>query len=147
MYSLTIKVIRAVEGQRSSPELRLANKTKMHLKQKTKMNSKSLEYEDVLYFDLQPHHMACTLWSVVKEWKQSLQGSYIWKTNAFWWLTDMIQTFHLKIPSLWPWPQSCDLELKVNDEVGMEQQKILDQYLTSVKYQLDPFKASRHIHF
>ena len=43
--------IKAVAGQRSSPKLRLANKTKMHLKQK-KMNSKSLEYEDVLYFDL-----------------------------------------------------------------------------------------------
>ena len=51
-------LIRAVVGQRSSPELRLANKTKMHLKQKKKtMNSKSLEYEDVLYFDLQTHGM------------------------------------------------------------------------------------------
>ena len=69
-------LIRAVVGQRSSPELRLANKTKMHLKQKT-MNSKSLEYEDILYFDLQPHPMACTLGSVVMEWKQTLQGSYI----------------------------------------------------------------------
>ena len=62
----------------------------MHLKQQTKMNSKSLEYEDVLYFDLQPHPMACTLGKVVTEWKQTLQGSYIWKTNAFWWLTDVI---------------------------------------------------------
>ena len=51
------------------------------------MNSKSLEYEDVLYFDLQPHPMACTLES---EWKQALQGSYIWKVNTFWWLTDVI---------------------------------------------------------
>ena len=43
------------------------------------MNSKSLEYEDVLYFDLQPHPMAYTLGSVVMEWKQILPGSYIWK--------------------------------------------------------------------
>ena len=54
------------------------------------MYSKSLEYEDILYFDLQPHPMACTLRSVVMEWKQTLQGSYIWKMNAFWWLTDDI---------------------------------------------------------
>ena len=69
------KRIRAVAEQRSSPELCLANKTKIHLKQK--MNSKSLEYEDVLYFDLQHHPMACTLESEVMEWKQTLQGSYI----------------------------------------------------------------------
>ena len=37
------KRIRAVAEQRSSHELCLANKTKIHLKQK--MNSKSLEYE------------------------------------------------------------------------------------------------------
>ena len=41
------------------------------------MNSKSLEYEDVLYFDMQPQPMACILESVVMEWKQTLQGSYI----------------------------------------------------------------------
>ena len=23
-----------------------------------------------------------------------VQGSYIWKMNAFWWLADVIQTFH-----------------------------------------------------
>ena len=57
---------------------------------KQKMNSKSLEYEDVLYFDLQPLPMAGTLESVVMDWKQTLQGSYIWKMNAFWWLTDVI---------------------------------------------------------
>ena len=61
---------------RSSPELCLANKTKMHLKQKKKMNSKLLEYEDVLYFDLQPHPMAYTLESVVMEQKQTVQVSY-----------------------------------------------------------------------
>ena len=54
------------------------------------MNSKLLEYEDVLYFDLQPHPMAYTLGSVVMGWKQTLQGSYIWKMNDFWWLTDVI---------------------------------------------------------
>ena len=54
------------------------------------MNSKSLEYENGLYFDLQPHPMACTLESEVMEWKQTLQGSYIWKVNTFWWLTDGI---------------------------------------------------------
>ena len=79
------KRIRAVAEQQSSPELCLANKTKIHLKQK--MNSKLLEYKDVLYFDLQPHPMACTLES---EWKQTLQGYYIWKVNTFWWLTDVI---------------------------------------------------------
>ena len=81
-------IIRAVPEQRSSPELRPTSKTEMHLKQK-KVNSKSLEHEDVLYFNLQPYPMACTLVSVVMEWKQTLQGSYIWKMNAFW-LTDMI---------------------------------------------------------
>ena len=54
------------------------------------MNSKSLEYEDVLYFNLQPHPMARTLGSVVMEWKQTLQGSYIWKINTFWWFTNVI---------------------------------------------------------
>ena len=86
------------KNQRSSPELCLANKTKMHLKQqqqkkkkkKKKMTWKSPEYEDVLYFDLQPHSMTCTLGTVVMEWKQILQGSYIWKMNTFWWLTDVI---------------------------------------------------------
>ena len=58
------------------------------------MKSKSLKYEDVLYFDLQSHPMACTLGSVIMELKQTLQGSYIWKTNAFSWLTDVIYTFH-----------------------------------------------------
>ena len=81
-------IIRAAAGQRSLPELRLANKTKMHLKQQQKMDSKSLEYEDVLYFDLQPHPMYP--WVNVMEWKQTLQGSYIWKMKAFWWLTDVI---------------------------------------------------------
>ena len=51
------------------------------------INSKSLEYEDNLYFDLQPDPMACTLGSVFMKWKQTLQGTY---TNAFWWLTDVI---------------------------------------------------------
>ena len=53
------------------------------------MNSKSLEYEDVLYSDLQPHLMACTLGLVDMEWKQTFQRSYIWKMNAFWWLPDL----------------------------------------------------------
>ena len=69
------KGIRAVAEQRSSPELCFANKTKIHLKQK--MNSKSVQYEDVLYFDLQSNPIACTLESEVMEWKQTLQGSYI----------------------------------------------------------------------
>ena len=63
-------LIGAVVGQRSSPEYRLANKTKMHLTKKKKnkeLNSNSLEYEDVLYFDLQPNPMACTLGSLVME--------------------------------------------------------------------------------
>ena len=73
-HSVTDIAIRAVAGQHSLPELHLANKTKMHLKQKKKkMNSKLLEYEDVLYFDLQPYHMACTLGSVVMELKQTLE--------------------------------------------------------------------------
>ena len=77
---LTLNEIRAVAEQRtcSLPELRLTNKTKMHLKQKRKLNSKSLEYEDVLYFDLQPNP-----WHVVMEWKQTLQGFYILKDECF----------------------------------------------------------------
>ena len=73
-------LIRAVEEQRSSPELSRASEIKMHSKpkkKKKKKNSKLLEYEDVLYFDLQPHPMACTLRSVVMAWKQPLQDSYI----------------------------------------------------------------------
>ena len=54
------------------------------------MISKSLEYEDILYFDFQLYSVACNLGSVVMEWKQTLQGSYIWKMNTFWWLTDVI---------------------------------------------------------
>ena len=79
MSSLPASIIRPVAGQRSSPELCLANKTKMYLKKKKKKkkNCKSLEYEDVLYFALQPHSMACTLGTVVMEWKQTLQVSYI----------------------------------------------------------------------
>ena len=47
------------------------------------MNSKSLEYEDVLYFDLQPHPMACALESEVMEWKQTLQGFLYLKDEYF----------------------------------------------------------------
>ena len=54
------------------------------------MNSKSLEYKDVLYVDL----MDCILASVVMEWKQTVLGSYVWKADAFWWMTDVKQTFH-----------------------------------------------------
>ena len=54
------------------------------------MHSKSLEYDDILYFDLQPHPMACNLNGVIMEWKQTFQGSYIWKMKTFWWLTDVI---------------------------------------------------------
>ena len=69
------KKIRAVvAGQRSLSESRLVNKTKMHLMQN--INSESLEYEDTLYFDLQPNPMACTLGSVFMEWKRTLQGTY-----------------------------------------------------------------------
>ena len=64
-------ICRAVTGQRSSPESHFANKIKMYL-MKRKLNSNSLEYEDVLYFDLQPHPMACTQGSLVMEWKQTL---------------------------------------------------------------------------
>ena len=67
---------RAVAEQRSSPELYLAKTKPKCIWSKKKMNSKLLEYEDVLYFDLQSHPMACTLGSVVMEWKQTLQGSY-----------------------------------------------------------------------
>ena len=49
------------------------------------INSKSLEYEVVLYFDLQPHPMTRALGSVL-----ALQGAYFWNMNAFWRLTDMI---------------------------------------------------------
>ena len=42
----------AVAGQRSSTELRCANKTKMHLMRT--INSKLLEYEDVLYLTSSP---------------------------------------------------------------------------------------------
>ena len=78
------------------------------------MNSKSLEiiYEDVLYFYLQPHPMACILGSAVMEWKQILQGSYIWKMNTFWWLNDVTEFFMILIMKV------CDLDLKVCEEVG-----------------------------
>ena len=46
------------------------------------MNSNTLEYGDVLYFDLQPHPMACTLESVVMEWKQIL--SELWMLSDGW---------------------------------------------------------------
>ena len=65
-------------------------------------------------FYLQPHHMACTLGSLVMEWKQTLQGSYIWKVNTFWWLTDVRYRYfnnHEKF-------EVCDLDLKVSKEVG-----------------------------
>ena len=57
-FTYLFYLIRAVPEQRSSPEFCLANKTKMHLKPK-KMNSESLEYEDVLYFlpPAPPHGM------------------------------------------------------------------------------------------
>ena len=59
-----------------------------------KMNSKSLDYEDVLYFDLQPHTHGVYPRVSSYRMKQTLQGSYIWKMNTFRWLTDVIQTFH-----------------------------------------------------
>ena len=36
------------------------------------------------------HPMEYTLGSVVMEWKQTLQGFYTWKMNAFCWLTEVI---------------------------------------------------------
>ena len=68
----------------------------MYLKQKKWTQNVSIEYEDVLYFDLQPHPIACTLGSdgmcpgVSSYGMEADQGSYIWKMNAFWWLTDVI---------------------------------------------------------
>ena len=89
-YNWVDPQIRAVAEQHSLPELRLANKTKMHLKPKQM-------YEDVLYFDLQPHPMACTLRSVVMEWKQTL--------NEYFLLTDWCDIYFINHESLWPWPQ------------------------------------------
>ena len=60
-------VIRAVIGQPSSAKSHLANKIQNASDEESKINSNSLEFEDVLYFDLQPHQG-----SVVMEWKQTL---------------------------------------------------------------------------
>ena len=51
------------------------------------------------------------------EWKQTLQGTYIWNVNSFWWINNR------KFLSLW-------LDLKVNERMEIVPSKILDQYLT-----------------
>ena len=55
-------------------------------KKKKKINSNSLEYEDGLYFDLQPkpHGMRPGVSSY------GMEADPIWNMNAFWWLTDVI---------------------------------------------------------
>ena len=65
------------------------NSFTVHRTDQLKVNSKSLEYEDVFIFTSRPTPIACTKRSVIMEWKQTLQG-YSWKMNAFWWLTDVI---------------------------------------------------------
>ena len=88
IISLWEILIKAVPEQHISPEWCLANKTKMHLKpKKWTQNRYSMRMFYIFY--LQPFPIACTLGLVVVEWKQTLQGSYIWKLNTFWWLTDV----------------------------------------------------------
>ena len=112
-------LIRAVAGQYSSPESRIANKIKMHLtKKKTK---KKTEYEDVLYFDLQPHPIACTLGSVVMEWKQA--QFEIWMLSDDWLMWFNI-SLNKQILCLWQWR---------GGGMGMVQHKSLNQYLTAGK--------------
>ena len=92
-----IFTIRAVAGQPSSPELCLANKIKMHLVERKNWT----QTEDVLYFDFQPHPMACTMGSVVIEWKQTLFE--ISMLSDDW--CDINISSNKKILCLWPWHQ------------------------------------------
>ena len=71
--NIIIIAIRTVAGQRSSP----CQQNQNAFEARKKMNSKSLEYGNVLYFDLQPHPKARAIGSAVMEWKQTLVGSYI----------------------------------------------------------------------
>ena len=125
-----IQNIRAVGRQRSSPESRLGNKIKMHLtkkKKKKKKSSNSWEYEDVLYFDLQPHPKACALGAVVMEWKQTLFEIWMLSDDWLMWYKHFIkQTKNL---CLWPWSQGQWGGVGM----GMVRRKLLDQYLTSGK--------------
>ena len=77
------------------------------------MNSNSLEYEDVLYFDLQPNPMACTLGSVVMEWKQTLPEIWMLSDDWLMWYKHLINKLGWGGGGMW-----------------MVQHKILDQYLT-----------------
>ena len=77
---------------RSTAKLELSQDSVAHLNRalpiklkciwQNKPNSNSLEYEDVLYFDLQPHPIACTPGSIVMEWKQTLFE--IWMLSDDW---------------------------------------------------------------
>ena len=72
------------------------------------MNSNSLEYEDVLYFDFQPHPMACTLGSVVMESKQTLFEIRMFLMTE---CCDINISLNKKI-------YVCDFDPKVNEGVG-----------------------------
>ena len=68
-------------------------------------------YEDVLYFDLQPHPMACTLGSVVMEWKQTLFDIWMFSDDWLMWYKHFIKKKKKKF-------YVCVLDFKVNEGVG-----------------------------
>ena len=69
------------------------------------MNSNSLEYEDILSFDL----MACTLGLVVMEWKQTLFKIWMFSDDWLMWYKHFIKHKNSNI---------CDLDLKISEGHG-----------------------------
>ena len=102
----TGEIIRAVKD--SVARLNHALPIKLKCIWLKKMNSNSLGYEDVLYFDFQPHPIACTLGSVVMERKQTL--FQIWMLSDDWlmWYNISLNRNIL-----------CDFDLKVSEWVGV----------------------------
>ena len=106
----------------------LANKTKMHLKPK-KMNSKSLEYEDVLYFDLQPP------WQVPGVSSYGMEADplrFLYLKDECFLMTDRCDK---NISLIMKNSRSVTLTSRSVGRwgMGMEQGEILDPYLTSGK--------------
>ena len=119
-------IIRAVAEKRSSPELRLANRTKMHLKQKNELKIARVWGCSTFWPAASPHGM--------------YPGVSIYGTEAdpprFLYLKDecFLMTNWCDIDiSLIMKNSVCDLDFKVSEEVGggKEQHIILAQYLTS----------------
>ena len=124
----TPRKIRAVAGQHSSPELRLATKTKMLLKQKKWTQKVAIVWGCSIFWPPAPPH---GMYPGVSSYGMEADLSrFLYSKDEYFLMSDWcdidISLIRKKSKKV------CDLDLKVRRwGLGMEQRKILNQYLTS----------------